>query len=66
MLQLLLLAIFREIINFLVCAVYGSAYMVGAALVIWWLVCWPLVLKIVGLNSAEAVGFFSKATCPMS
>jgi hypothetical protein len=50
-----------------------------AASVVYWLVCWPLVPKIVGLNPAKAVGFFgrknpqhaflqrgSKAVCPMS
>jgi len=50
-----------------------------AALVVQWLVCWPLVPKIVGSNPAEAVRFFgpknpqhaflhrgSKAVCPMS
>jgi hypothetical protein len=52
---------------------------VVAALVVWWLACWPLVPKIAGSDRAEAVGFFrlknpqhaflrrgSKAVCPMS
>jgi hypothetical protein len=31
-----------------------------AALVVWWLACWPLVPKIAGLNLAEATGFFRR------
>ena len=51
----------------------------SAASVVQWLACWPLVPKIAGSNTAEAVGFLgrknpqhaflrrgSKAVCPMS
>jgi hypothetical protein len=31
----------------------------GAASVVWWLACWPLVPKLAGSTPAEAVGFFS-------
>jgi hypothetical protein len=51
----------------------------GAASVVKWLACWPLIPKIAVLNTVKAVGFFgrknpqyaffqrrSKAVCPMS
>jgi hypothetical protein len=40
--------------------IYSSSNMDGLASVVWWLAYWPLVLKFVGSNRAEAVGFFGR------